>query len=271
MFTMLMASLAVAAPVPAQTPDWVTLKGTVVWPEKEKIPEVKAIDLTLPRGGDIEYIRTGGAVFNEKFVIDEKTRGLKNMVVSLRPDDDDPKAKFPAERIHPELAKAKPATHTVTSEFVRFDKRVVAARAGDSLEFVNAGKVTIAPRLVLGDEDTCLTIPYDGKPMVVKDLKAGAGHFRDMVHQGWLNATLEGFPPIGGVRVFDHPYFALTNEKGEFEIKQVPKGKWRIVYLHHESGWHKGKDGRLGFPVEVEGNKDGVMTMNPLAYDQPKR
>lgn len=267
---LLLAALAMAAPVPAPTPDWVTIKGTVVWPEKEKIPERKAFDLSLPKGGDIEYIRTGGAVFDDKFLIDEKTRGLKDVMVWLRPDDDDIKAPFPIGKIHPDLAKAKPVTHTVTSQFVRFDKRVLVARAGDSLEFVNAGKVTIAPSLVVGDDSITKTLLPDGKPVVVNALKAGTGYFRDMIHQGWKNVALQGFPDTGRVRVFDHPYFAVTNENGEFEIKQVPKGKWRLMY-QHESGWHKGKDGRLGFPLEVEGNKQGEMTLKPLAFEMPKK
>ena len=29
--------------------------------------------------------------------------------------------------------------------------------------------------------------------------------------------------------VLDHPYFAVTNEKGEFEIKNVPAGTQKVV------------------------------------------
>jgi hypothetical protein len=268
---LLAASLALAAPVPSPGPDWVTVKGSVVWPEKEKIPERKQYDLTNLNGGDVDYIRKGGAVFDDRVQIDEKTRGLKNVIVWLRPDDDDPKAAFPAEKVHPDLAKAKPATHTVTSEFVRYDKRVVLARAGDAVEFVNAGKVTIAPQLVLGDDSTTQTIRAGEKPVVVKDVKAGIGCFYDAVHPGWKNDDLQGLSPWGQLRVFDHPYFALTNEAGEFEIPQVPRGKWRIVYLHSGGGYHKGKDGRLGFPIEVEGNKHAEMQMKPLPIELPKK
>ena len=34
-------------------------------------------------------------------------------------------------------------------------------------------------------------------------------------------------------------------------MDKVPAGKWRVVY-RHETGFHKGRDGRLGFPVEVK-------------------
>jgi hypothetical protein len=265
----LLAALAVAAPVPAPTPDWVTIKGTVVWPELEKIPERKAFDLSRVKGGNAEYIRSGGAVYDDTFQIDGTSRGLKDVMVWIRPDDDDLKAKFPADKIHPDLAKPKPVTHTVTSKYCQFDKRLVLARVGDAIEFVNAGTVTIAPQFVLGDDDTSKTLLPDGKPVVVNDLKAGNGYFRDLNHQGWTADELQGFPPWGRVRVFDHPYFALTNDDGEFEIQQVPKGKWRIVYLHL-SGSHKGKDGWPGIKLDVDGNRDGVMTLKPLAFERAK-
>ena len=84
--------------------------------------------------------------------------------------------------------------HTVTSEFCRFDRRVLVARAGDTLEFVNAGTVAIAPQLVLGDLNDIRTLPREGKPVVVKNLPAGVGSFHDAVHQGWKDDALQGFP-----------------------------------------------------------------------------
>jgi hypothetical protein len=266
----LLAVLSLAAPVPKPGPDWVTLKGTVVWPEKEKIPEAKGIDLSKVQGGDADYLRKGGAVFDEKFVIDPKTRGLKDVVVWLRPDDDDPKAKFPAEKIHPDLAKAKPATHTVTSEYGRFDKRVLVARAGDSVKVVNKGEVTIAPSFTGGEKSASYTLHPGKEGVVLEDVPAGVSWFDDLLHQGWLNG--QDWPPgHGRLRVFDHPYFAVTNELGEFEIPQVPRGKWRVMYCHPQSGYHKGKDGRLGFPVEVRGNDDATLTLKAVAYEQPKK
>jgi hypothetical protein len=88
---LLLAALAMAAPVP-KSPDWVTVKGTVVWPEKEKVPERKRYDPTAIGGSTGEYLRKAGAVFDDKFLVHEKTRGLKNVVVWIRPDDGDPKA-----------------------------------------------------------------------------------------------------------------------------------------------------------------------------------
>src|SRR5204863_406326 len=51
----------------------------------------------------------------------------------------------------------------------------------------------------------------------------------------------------GRVGVFDHPYFALTDKDGRFEIKQAPVGKFRIYVQHERAGWLHQKTGeKLG-------------------------
>jgi hypothetical protein len=47
------------------------------------------------------------------------------------------------------------------------------------------------------------------------------------------------------VWVFDHPYFAVTNKDGEFEIPQVPKNvDLRLLIWHEATGFIDGKAGR---------------------------
>jgi len=50
------------------------------------------------------------------------------------------------------------------------------------------------------------------------------------------------------IRVFDHPYFAVTDADGNFEIKNIPAGNHRLV-IWHDSGWVVG---------EKEPDKHGV-------------
>jgi len=52
------------------------------------------------------------------------------------------------------------------------------------------------------------------------------------------------------VRVFNHPYFAVTNEKGEFEIKNAPAGNFNLVVWQEEAGWVTGD--RKGTPVSIK-------------------
>jgi hypothetical protein len=71
----------------------------------------------------------------------------------------------------------------------------------------------------------------------------------------------------GYVRVFDHPYYAVTDDDGNFEIKNAPAGKYRIVYWH-ENGVRGGAQGRAGEEVEIalpQGAK--TMDLKPADFD----
>jgi hypothetical protein len=61
---------------------------------------------------------------------------------------------------------------------------------------------------------------------------------------------------MGGlVRVFDHPYAAVTKEDGSFEIKDAPAGAELRVIVWHESDVYGGK-GKEGDKVTLEAGKD---------------
>ena len=77
--------------------------------------------------------------------------------------------------------------------------------------------------------------------------------YRCTIHP-WMN---------GWVRVFDHPYYAVTDEDGKFEIKNAPAGKFRIVFWH-ENGVKGGAKGRFGEPIEIKGP---TMEMKPTDFD----
>lgn len=257
-FLPLLAAVSVAAPVPKLSPDWVTLKGSVVWPSKQEIPERQ--DFTTARMSDREYVLKAGPLLDDKLLVHAKNRGVKNVVVFLRPDSDDRDAKFPADKIHPDLVKPKAKTHTVEMEYCRYNNRVLAVRAGDKLEAVNKGEVAENFNFKGGNAEMNVVLGAGYKPVVTEPITTS---------NRWITFESNIHPWMRGVvRVYDHPYFAVTDANGDFEIRQVPKGKWRIVY-HHECGYHKGYDGRLGFPVEVRDEGKGAMTMKPLEYESP--
>ncbi|MCA9323026.1 MAG: carboxypeptidase regulatory-like domain-containing protein [Planctomycetes bacterium] len=49
-----------------------------------------------------------------------------------------------------------------------------------------------------------------------------SGNFQCDIH-GWMKAP---------VRVFSHPYFAVTDAEGNFEIKNLPAGSYQVSFLH---------------------------------------
>jgi len=58
--------------------------------------------------------------------------------------------------------------------------------------------------------------------------------------------------------VIAHPYFAVTDKDGNFEIKNVPAGKLRLMVWHEEPGWgvkEAGKSGKEGKGITIEDGK----------------
>ena len=82
-----------SAPVPVEA-NWVTIRGRVVWPEKVAVPDNPAVNLAGV-GQDRQYALRGGPLSEDKVLVAPKTRGLKNVVVSLRPDSLERNVPFP--------------------------------------------------------------------------------------------------------------------------------------------------------------------------------
>lgn len=250
--------VALAAPVPKEHP-WVTVRGYVVWPKGQEIPPRKEIN--VPAGQDRLACCADGPVLSEALVVNEKTRGVANVAVWLKPDTKDWKESFPKDRVHPSLAKPKPASHVVTMPRCRFSPRVLAARAGDTVEFKNDATVPHNVKYdTFADAVFNVLVKAGGKYAPEQPLAASVtpAFVSDTIHP-WMR---------GYVRVFDHPYFAVTDKDGKFEMKLVPKGDWRIVYWH-ETGFHTGANGRFGSPLKVPGGS-ATMELKDLALELPE-
>ena len=241
----------VAALAPAA--DYVTVKGQVTM---TAAPKAEAITVTTNKA---ECCKDGDLI-SSKIVVDPKSKGLANVVVYLRPDSDDREAAFPADKISPDLAKAKSKQHSIDQPRCQFEPRVIAARDGDTLVVKNSSEIPHNINYKSEGLEFNVTVP-PGKAHEVKDpLKADR---RPALYKCDIHPWMEG-----RLFVFDHPYYAITDKDGKFELKDVPAGKWRIVY-RHEGGFHKGKDGALGFPVEVKADKK-TMEMDAVDFELPK-
>jgi hypothetical protein len=75
---------------------------------------------------------------------------------------------------------------------------------------------------------------------------------QDNVHR-WMKAY---------IGVFNHPYFAVTNAHGEFEIHSAPAGKVRLVIWQETCGF--GEGGRNGMEVEVRPGETTDLGKLPL-------
>jgi hypothetical protein len=241
---------------PAVSGEWATIRGRVVWPRNTALPTPKPIAATA----DKPHCESQGPLLDTAVLVNPTTRGLKNVVVWLRPDTANRRDPFPKDRINPQLLSAKPRQHVIDQPCCQFVPRVLAAREGDTLVVKNSSPVP--HNISFAADDPALvfnvTLPagQEFKPAAALRSQGSAIPFKCDIHQ-WMQ---------GRVRVFDHPYFAVTDDNGNFEIPNAPVGQWRLVYWH-ENGYHKGRAGLLGFPVEV---KAGGVTAPTIEYEFPK-
>jgi plastocyanin len=251
------ASFALAgglASTTAQAPNgnWITIKGQVKLPNAPKANQV-AVNV------DKEHCLSKGPLVYEDLIVNPKSQGVKNVVVWLRPNDPNLRAPFPQGKIHPDLAKGKvkAANHIVDQPCCQFIPRVVVAREGDTIEFKNSAPVNHNVNYNSDAEKFNANMaPNQTKTTKPVDAQTSPITFECNIHP-WMK---------GKVRAFDHPYFAVTDEDGKFEIKNAPKGNWQIVYWH-ENGYHKGREGARGFPVN---GMNGHVELEPINLELPK-
>jgi hypothetical protein len=253
MFSALAAAVLVAAGgLTVSAADGATLKGQVVFPAGKDIPKRAELNVTQ----DKDHCLSKGKILDESVVVNPKNRGVKNVVVFLRPDSTNPKAEFSKEQLPPGDASRKPGEVVIDQPCCMFVNRVTVARVGDKLVVKNSAPV---PHNFFWDSSNNgaynVTIPKMDKWTMPEAIKKENPpiQFKCTIH-GWMT---------GYVRVFDHPYYAVTDENGKFEIKNVVPGKYRIVYWH-ENGLRGGAKGRLGEEIEV---KAPVTELKPTDFD----
>ncbi len=236
---------------------YVTVKGTIKW-NGEKAPAVELVDF---KGHlDTEACCKAGPLAATKIEVDAKSLGVKNVVVWIRPDDVNRANTFPVAQIHPDLAKPKSKEHIIDQPMCQFEPRITVAREGDTLVIKNSAGIPHNVNYNSDAEQFNVNLPSKAEKKLKDPLAKQKSPILVACNiHPWMEAK---------VRVFDHPYYALTDKDGKFEIKDVPAGKWKIVY-QHEGGFHKGKDGIYGFPIDLKGDKK-TMEMEPVKLELPK-
>ena len=246
----------IAASVIAQEPKaaektWVTIKGQVVFPSDKPIPK----QLPLNVGANNPACLVKGPILDEAILVHPKNRGIKNVVVFLRPlnlmvTD------FGKDDIHPDDSKRKAAELIITQPCCMFVERVLAARVGDTIVVNNPATIVHNFFWTSGQNGNYNpNIPAMNSWKMPQPLVAENSpiQYKCTVHP-WMT---------GYVRIFNHPYFAVTDEDGKFEIKNAPTGQYRIVYWH-ETGVRGGKNGRFGEPINIAGK---TMELKPVDFE----
>ena len=238
----------------AEDANWVTIRGKV------NLSDLKLKALAKPAilivNTDKEHCLAKGPLTAEDLIVNPKNGGVKNVWVYLKPADGDT---FAPAAIHPALANAKPKVIVIDQPCCQFIPRVFAARTGDTLLIKNSSPVPHNTNFNSDDLSFNQTIAAGGEYKPVKALTAqkSPARYACNIHP-WMK---------GMVMIFDHPYYAVTDADGRYEIKDAPAGAIRVFY-RHEGGFHMGKDGAKGFPNNIAG---ATMELKPIDLELPSK
>ena len=192
-----------------------------------------------------------GPIVNEEVVVNKDNKGMANVFVWITASDGG-KPPVPA-------ALAKPAKPTVDLDqpTCAFEPHALAMHEAQTLVAKNTAPVAHnvswqgsqlknpgGNKIVPSGGNLQITLKADKRPVAVTCT----------IH-GWMKAW---------VRVFDHPYYAVTDKDGKFEIKNAPVGSFKIWYWS-DGGWKDGAAGANGFPITIKAgdNDQGKVDWKP--------
>ncbi len=251
-----------AAEAPKATGAWGKVTGQVVFEGPADKIQPKEINVNK----DEQHCLSKGKLFEQKWVINPKNKGVRWAYVWLAPDPHIRKpelSKFKPEQIHPSLQTIKEKEVVMDQPCCLFEPHALAMREGQVLVIKNSAPVphnskydgdpetqpSGNPTIPAGAQVKIESIGASWKPMTI-----GCG-----IH-GWMNAW---------VRSFDHPYFAVTDADGKFEIPNAPAGDYWLIVWHEEAGFRdidtkEGGKANTKYGLKVTIKPDGTTDVGAL-------
>lgn len=176
--------------------------------EKEAVPVYR----------DSEYC--GEVVTHDALLIDPSTRGISGVVVSLEG----------VEKGKPLTPSDKVLTLEIESKKCRFSPRISARTVGVVLEIRNNDPI-LHNLHVRKDTRFGPTVINVIQPAGTRSVQKP---FRET---GLLDVRCDVHPFMAAfIHVFEHPYFAITDGSGQFEMTQVPAGVYKLHIWHETLG-----------------------------------
>jgi len=231
----------------AENPEgWGVVKGQVVF-AGDAVPALKLLNLDK----DQEHCLAKGPLTSDALVVNKKNKGVRYAFVWLAPDGAG--KKMP---IHPKLEAIAPKSVVIDQPCCKFEPHALALRVGQDLIVKNSSPIAHNVNYQGGIKnpgDNKL-IPSGGK-LEVAGLNASPMPIAVACNiHTWMKAW---------VRVFDHPYFAVTDENGEFQIKDAPAGNYRLVAWHGEVGWLLGTKNGVAVKIPAGGTVSQKIDYKP--------
>ncbi len=235
-----------SAAAPTKAEGWGTLKGQIVFsgtPEPPKVLQEKGKAAKNP-----DVCAVDAPIVSERLVVDAATKGVKNVLVYLR-------------RPTAVNEDAKKAATAKTIEFDQkhcvFEPHVLGLMAGVPVTLKSSDPKPHNVNVKLKKSSFNQTIGAAPIPFTPQDAERTPGAIICDIHP-WMTAWM---------MVLDHPYFAVTDAQGNYEIKNVPAGTQKVVV------WQEAVKGS-GFVTPSSGEdvaiKAGDATVKDFTIDPGK-
>jgi len=174
----------------------------------------------------------GKTVAYQPLLVDPDSRGIQFVVLSLEGID----------QAFPEQSEE---TVTFANKDCAFQPRVTGAMLGQQVKLLNKDPMLHNTHIRLGKRTFVNVAQVVGGRPIIKQIK-DVGVMRVSCDK---HKFMEGF-----LLAFNHPYFSVTNELGEYEISDVPPGSWKLTIWHQTLG-------TLETRVMVSSTKETVLDM----------
>jgi hypothetical protein len=230
-------ALLAGRPAAAQDKDWGMVKGRAVF-GGNAIPAQKPLDVNK----DQDHCLSKGPILDEEWVVSKDNKGVRWAFIWLEPEKGSPPLK-----VHSSLQQIKDKQVFIDQPCCKFEPHALGMREGQELVAKNSAPIAHNVHWIgfpTKNPGGNVIVPA-GQSHTIQGLKADRFpvQVKCDIH-GWMKAN---------VRVFDHPYFAVTDADGKFEIKNAPAGTYRLM-TWHDSGY--GPGGREGVQVVIKGGAD---------------
>ena len=209
---------AVTAPIPAEN-------GAQVTKTSSTNDRGVSAEINRTTGGSVEGTATYVADRRRRwryvrYFVDRKSGHLAEAVVALSG------SLFDGGRLKTSTESAKPRTFEMAQKDFRFIPETMAIRTGDRVKFTNA------------DLSLHNVFASAGSPARFDvNLRRGDENVQRFDRAGgtnkpvWLRCVFHGSMQAW-IFVFDHPYYSLTAQDGQFRFDSVPPGKYQLEMFH---------------------------------------
>jgi len=213
-----LAAGAVAAPASAADPG--SIKGRVVWAGSEA-PAPKVLIEKGKATKDAEVCAADGAIVSQELQVDPETKGVAGVLVYLaKPNGSNPAAVEALMKAHPKAVLDQKGCVFLPYIQGIYEGQKLQIKSSDpvnhNVRYNGFSNASLNQMLGVGGSMEVSLKPERRPLMVACDIHP------------WMKAY---------VAVFDHPYFAVTDKDGSFEIKGVPAGQQNLVFWQEKAGW----------------------------------